>query len=70
MNKDTKKAARDIDWDSLPACLTSVEAASIMNVCRATMVAWARNGDVPAFRLGTKQIRIRKEELKKIVEGK
>jgi len=55
----------------LPALLTTVQAATCLNVSPKTMAYWRTTGDGPAFaRLGVRSIRYRPDDLLAYVAGR
>lgn len=46
---------------------TVSEAAALLNISRATIWRWIEAGKLPAYRLGPKNIRIKKEDLKAVI---
>ncbi|MGI8549330.1 MAG: helix-turn-helix domain-containing protein [Dehalococcoidia bacterium] len=47
--------------------LTVAEAAKLLKVSQSTVWRWINRGEVPAYRVGQRRIRLRRDELAKII---
>lgn len=60
-------SVQSIDRHSFDEYITVAEAANLFKVSQSTVWRWIDRGEVPAYRIGQKGIRIRKAELSKLV---
>lgn len=56
------------DWDEMPVILTIAQCAMVLQVAERTVTDWAISGKLPAHKVGGKNWRVAKEDLKNLFE--